>query len=214
MTRIDSHAATLSAVRAASNVAASPSERAGLSHLIRLFLTRGVLAVVWAVAFATVSDSLTTGAGVLLVAYPVIDVVASLVDARGGRGPTARKLLHRGAGVSALAALGLAIAATGSVADVLHVFGAWAFLSGLAQIVVALRRRAQLGIQWPMLIAGGLSTLAGIFYNVAAAGDDPELGPLVAYAAAGGTFFVLQAAILAWRHRRATVSGAAAADHR
>ncbi len=36
---------------------------------VRLSLTRGVVATVWAVVFATVSDSLTTGVGALLVLY-------------------------------------------------------------------------------------------------------------------------------------------------
>ena len=54
--------------------------------------------------------------------YPLIDLVASLVDARNQRG-SARRLLLAGAAVSALAATALAIAATGGVADVLAVFG-------------------------------------------------------------------------------------------
>jgi hypothetical protein len=37
---------------------------------LRLFLIRGFVAIAWAVAFATASDSLTTGAKVLLVLYP------------------------------------------------------------------------------------------------------------------------------------------------
>lgn len=35
---------------------------------MRLFLTRGVVAIAWAAVFAAVSDSLTVGVGVLLVA--------------------------------------------------------------------------------------------------------------------------------------------------
>jgi hypothetical protein len=47
---------------------------------MRVFLIRGLVAIAWAVVFAAVSDSLTTGvtvgAGVLLVLYPLIDAVA------------------------------------------------------------------------------------------------------------------------------------------
>ena len=85
------------------------------------------------------------------------------------------------------------MAATGSVGDVLAVFGVWAAISGAAQLVVALRRRALLGSQWPLLLAGGVSVIAGVVYLMAAAGDDPELTPLVLYTAAGGTYFVVQA---------------------
>jgi uncharacterized membrane protein HdeD (DUF308 family) len=170
---------------------------------MQLFLTRGIVALLWAIVFATASDSLTTAVGVLLVLYPAIDVVASLLDARTQpRGP-ARSLLLGNAAVSALAGVALALAATGEIADVLTVFGAWATVTGLAQVVVARRRRAQLGAQWPMLLAGGLSTLAGIFYIGTAAWGEPTLDPLAIYAAGGGAWFVLQAALLAWRRHGA-----------
>jgi uncharacterized membrane protein HdeD (DUF308 family) len=94
------------------------------------------------------------------------------------------------------------VAATGSVADVLAVFGVWAAISGAAQLVVALRRRAQLGNQWPMLLAGGVSIIAGVAYVIAAAGDNPSLSILALYAASGGTDFVIQAGLLARRRRR------------
>jgi hypothetical protein len=99
--------------------------------------------------------------------YPLIDVVASLLDARSQHG-SARELLLGDAAVIAVAAVALGVAATGSVADVLAVFGVWAAISGAAQLVVALRRRAQLGNQWPMLLAGGVSMIAGVAYIIAA----------------------------------------------
>ena len=172
---------------------------------MQLFLIRGLVAIAWAAVFVAVSDSLTTGvtvaAGILVVIYPLIDVAASLIDARSQRG-SARQLLLAGAAVSAVAAAALALAATGSVADVLAVFGVWAFLSGAAQIVVALRRRAQLGNQWPMLLAGVGSAGFGIAFVIASTGTDPMLNMLAIYAAGGGIDFVVQAWLLARRRRR------------
>ena len=69
---------------------------------LRLFLIRGVVAIAWAVVFAMASGSLTTGVGVLLVLYPLIDVVGSVIDARGQQG-SARQLLETNAAVSAVA---------------------------------------------------------------------------------------------------------------
>jgi hypothetical protein len=89
---------------------------------LHLFLTRGVSAIAWAAVFAVASDSLTVGAAVLLVLYPLIDVVASLNDARTQHG-SARRLLLAGAAASAVAAVALGVAATGSVSNVLAVFG-------------------------------------------------------------------------------------------
>jgi uncharacterized membrane protein HdeD (DUF308 family) len=172
---------------------------------LHLFLTRGLVAIAWAAVFAAVSDSLTTGvtvgAGVLLVLYPLIDMVASLIDARSQRG-SARQLLLAGAAASGVAAVALGVAATGSVADVLAVFGVWAGISGAAQLVVALRRRAQFGNQWPLLLAGGVSVFAGVAYVIASAGANPMLDMLALYAATGGIDFVAQAGLLARRRRR------------
>jgi uncharacterized membrane protein HdeD (DUF308 family) len=172
----------------------------------RLFLTRGLVAIAWAAVFAVASDSLTTGvtvgAGVLLVVYPLIDVAASLIDARSQHG-SARTLLLTGAAASAVAAVALGVAATGTVADVLAVFGVWAGISGAAQLVVAVRRRAQLGWQLPLLLAGGVSVIACFVYLSAAAGEDPMLNLLVLYAATGGVEFVVQAWLLTRRRRLA-----------
>jgi uncharacterized membrane protein HdeD (DUF308 family) len=182
------------------------------ARTLKLFLTRGLVAIAWAAAFAAVSDSLTTavtvGAGILLVLYPLIDVAASLVDAQSQHG-SARQLLLAGAATSAVAAVALGVAATGTVADVLAVFGVWAAISGAAQLVVALRRRAQLGWQWPLLLAGGVSIIAGIVCLIAAAGADPMLDLLVLYAATGGVEFVVQAGLLARRRRLANPAASA-----
>jgi uncharacterized membrane protein HdeD (DUF308 family) len=135
------------------------------------------------------------------VIYPLIDVAASLIDARSQRG-FARWLLLAGAAVSTVAAAALAVAATRSVADVLAVFGVWAFLSGVAQFVVALRLHAQFGNQWPMLLAGVGSVSFGITYLIASTGTDPLLTRLAIYAAGGGIDFVVQAWLLARRRHR------------
>ena len=172
---------------------------------MHLFLTRGLLAIAWSAVFAAPSGSLTTavtvGAGVLLVLYPLIDVGGSLIDARSQHG-SARQLLLADAAVSTVAAAALGVAATGSVANVFAVFGVWALISGAAQLVVALRRRAQLGNQWPMLLAGGVSTIAGVAYIIVSGANHPSLMPLVIYTATGGVEFVVQAWLLARRRRR------------
>ena len=172
---------------------------------MQLFLIRGLVAIAWAAVFAAVSDSLTSGvtvaAGILVAIYPLIDVAASLIDARSEHG-SARRVLLAGAVTSAIAAAALAVASTGSVADVLAVFGVWAFLSGAAQFVVALRRRAQFGTQWPLLLAGVGSVSFGIAYVIASTGADPMLSMLAIYAAGGGIDFVVQAWLLARRRRR------------
>jgi uncharacterized membrane protein HdeD (DUF308 family) len=164
----------------------------------RLFLIRGLLAIAWAVVFAMTADDLTTGVGVLLVLYPVIDAIASGIDARGQQG-SARQLLELNALVSVVAAVALGIAAAGDKGDVLAVFGVWALLTGVAQIVVAIRRRMILGRQWPLLLAGGGSTFFGVAFLVMSGATDPNLEMIALYAAGGGIEFVIQAWLLARR---------------
>jgi uncharacterized membrane protein HdeD (DUF308 family) len=176
-----------------------------MSPLFRIYLIRGLVAIAWSVGFSAVSGSLTALSVVLLIVYPLVDVVASLLDARENPGTPARMLQIFNTVLSALAALALGLAALGGVGAVLFAFGVWAIVSGIAQFSVAIRRRGtELGRQWPMLIAGALSVIAGATYLPAALGDAPALTMLVVYTAAGGIFFVLQAASLAWLRRRHT----------
>ncbi|XVU28912.1 hypothetical protein ACQPZJ_18185 [Actinoplanes sp. CA-054009] len=173
-----------------------------MSPLFRIYLIRGLIAIAWSIAFATVQHDLTAVSVALLVLYPVIDVVASLADVREGRGTPARKLQIFNTSLSAATAVGLGLAAISGIGAVLFVFGLWAIVAGAAQVVVALSRRRVLGWQWPSLLAGSFSVIAGATYLPVAVGDEPTLNMLVLYTAAGGTFFVLQSLLLAWRQRR------------
>jgi uncharacterized membrane protein HdeD (DUF308 family) len=174
---------------------------------MQVFIVRGLVAIVWAAVFASAADSLTLGIGILVVLYPLIDVVASLVDARSQHGPARRTLLID-AGTSTVAAVALAIAATGSVANVLAVFGVWALLAGAAQLVTALRRRAQYGSQWPMRLAGAGSVIFGVAFILASTASAPTLGMIAVYAATGGLDFIIQAALLARRRHHTAVAAA------
>lgn len=171
--------------------------------LLRLYLGRGVLALAWALAFAGAHEEVDAAAITLLVAYPLIDAVSSLLDHRATpNGPERRVIAFNGV-LSTLAAVALGIAGAGGVAPVLHVFGAWATVSGAAQLIVGLRRRGpDLGKQWPTLISGGLSFLVGITYNIQATGGNLSLDVLSLYATGGGVWFILQALLLGWKSRR------------
>ncbi len=157
----------------------------------------------WALAFAGAHEDLDAPAITLLVVYPLIDAVSSLIDYRSTLdGPERRVAAFNGV-LSTLAAFAIGLAGTDGVTAVLHVFGAWAVVSGAAQLSVGLRRRGpELGKQWPTLISGGLSFLVGFAYNIQAAGDHPSLDVLSVYATGGGVWFVLQALLLGWKSRR------------
>lgn len=173
------------------------------SSLLKLYLIRGVLAVAWALVFAGAHKHLDAVAITLLVAYPLIDAVSSAIDHRATpTGPERRIIAFNGV-LSTLAAIALCLAGAGGEAATLHVFGAWALISGAAQVLVGWRRRGpEFGKQWPTLISGGLSFLVGITYNIQAAGENPSLDVLSVYATGGGVWFILQALLLAWKSRQ------------
>lgn len=173
------------------------------SALLRLYLIRGLLAVAWAVIFAGAHATLDVVAIALLVVYPLIDAVSSLIDYRANLNGSERRVTAFNGMLSTLAAIAMGVAGGSGVAAALAVFGAWAIVSGVAQLTVGVRRRGpELGKQWPMLIAGGLSFLVGISYVIRAAGEQPSLDVLSVYATGGGVFFIVQAALLAWRARQ------------
>src|SRR4051812_5413412 len=95
---------------------------------LHIFLTRGLIAIAWSAVFAATSYSLTTGvsvaAGILFVIYPLTDVAGTLLDARTQHATGRRVLL----GNAARSAVALGVAATGTIANVLTVFGVWAFV--------------------------------------------------------------------------------------
>jgi uncharacterized membrane protein HdeD (DUF308 family) len=128
----------------------------------------------------------------LLALYPAFDVAAAVVDARSARAAGPLKGLYANMAVSALAVVGVAVASTSGVADVLRVWGAWAIVSGLVQLLVGLARRS-MGGQWAMILSGGISVLAGASFLRGAAQDDPALTALAGYATLGGIFFLVSA---------------------
>lgn len=156
--------------------------------LRRLYLVRFGFALLWAVLLLVSASSLTPVSAVLLVLYPVFDVAAAVVDARSSR----NGVLYVNVAVSSLAAVGLAVAAASGIPAVLRVWGAWAVVAGIVQLVVGLRRRG-LGGQWAMIASGGISVFAGTGFFLSASADGTTLSNLAFYALLGGVFFLVSA---------------------
>jgi hypothetical protein len=137
----------------------------------------------------------------LLASYPAIDVVASIAGARGTADSV--RALYANAAFGVLAIAALAITAFGVDAGAtLAAFGSWAAVSGAIQLGVAVHRRAD-GRQLPMIVSGGISTIAGAFFVVASGMDDAQLAGIGGYMALGALLFGLFA------YRRPTARHAA-----
>jgi uncharacterized membrane protein HdeD (DUF308 family) len=174
-----------------------------------LYLIRAVFSVIWVIlVFATTvalvsADRPTAVAAILLVVYPLWAVVAILLERRLA-GPGSASLVSTVNVVMGLAAtVAMIIAVFATVGTALLVFGVWALLSGALQLVVALRRRRTVGAQWPMIISGGLSVLAGASFAAMSASATSGLSTVAGYSAFGAFWFVVSAVALTVRSRRA-----------
>lgn len=161
--------------------------------LRKLYLLRFAFAAVWAALLFATADTLGPLSVALLVIYPLFDVACAVVDVRSAQangGPV--RGLYVNIALSALTAVGLAVAATSGIPAVLRVWGVWAVTAGVVQLVVgAVRRR--LGGQWAMIASGAISTLAGASFFAQAGKDGSSLTNLAGYAFLGGVFFLVSA---------------------
>jgi uncharacterized membrane protein HdeD (DUF308 family) len=144
-------------------------------------------------------------AAVLLSVYPLWDVIATLLERRmAGTGPTSRvSAINVALGLAATVGMIIAVAFS-TVGTALLVFGAWALLSGAIQLLTAIRRWRTVGAQWPMIISGGLSVVAGATFAATSGSATSGLSTVAGYSAFGAFWFLVSVIALSLRTRRAT----------
>ncbi len=169
------------------------SERDTARWLSSYYFLRAGVSVGWVAAALTVGRAAPPAAAALLVAYPAWDAAANLIDARRSGGLAANPSQSLNAAVSGIVAVAVALALGWSLHAVLAVFGVWAILSGLLQLVTGLRRW-KAGAQWAMVLSGAQSTLAGGFFvKLAAGAASPGITDIAPYAAFGAFYFLVSA---------------------
>lgn len=156
------------------------------------YFTRAAVSIAWIVLVFLVGRSNPAIAAVLLVAYPAWDAVANYLDAQknGGLRPNLSQTLNLVVSVVVAVAVGFALGI--SMQAVFAVFGVWAILSGLFQLVTAVRRWKSAGAQWVMVLSGAQSALAGGFFILmAGAATPPDIAAIAGYAGFGAFYFLL-----------------------
>ncbi len=134
------------------------------------YFTRGAFSIAWIVLAVTIAKHATPFAAALLIVYPAWDAVANYLDAMKNGGLKSNLSQSLNLVVSALTTVSVAIALGISMNAVLAVFGVWAILSGLFQLITGVRRWKSYGAQWAMILSGAQSALAGTFFLKRAAG--------------------------------------------
>lgn len=158
------------------------------------YYVRAAFSVAWVGLAFTLGRSVPQAAAVMLIIYPAWDAAANYVDAgcNGGLGRNRSQALNLVA--SALTTLCVAVALTQSMNAVLAVFGVWAVLSGVFQLATGIRRWRSYGAQWPMILSGAQSALAGVFFVHTARGSaTPGISDIAPYAAFGAFYFLVSA---------------------
>ncbi|GAB7109739.1 membrane protein [Streptomyces phaeofaciens JCM 4814] len=187
---------------------ASTTATTTLSGLRVLHLIRVVFSLIWVVLVFSTSarlvsaDKPTAIAAALLVVYPLWDVIATLLERRlAGTGSTDRvSAVNLGLGLATTT--GMIVASFSTIGKALLVFGAWALLAGAVQLVVAIRRRRTVGAQWPMVISGGQSVLAGATIAATSSSATSGLSTVAGYSAFGAFWFLVSVIALSIRTRR------------
>jgi hypothetical protein len=174
--------------------------RTAAASLRDYYFLRAGVAAAWVAAAFTVGAANPVAGAVLLVLYPAWDALANLLDARSNGGYRANRSQVLNAAVSALAALGMAGGLVVGINAAIGVFGLWAVLAGLLQLITGLRRWRTYGAQWAMVLSGGQSVLAGGVFAFMASGPDPlSITSVAGYAGFGAFYFLVSALWLTFR---------------
>ncbi len=170
-----------------------PARLDALRWLQVYYFTRAGVSIAWVAAAFTVGASVPAIGAALLLAYPAWDAIANIGDAQCSGGLRANPSQALNAAISIITTIAVLFALGQSLHAVLAVFGVWAILSGLFQLVTAVRRR-KTGAQWAMILSGAQSMLAGGFFiNSAAGTGNPGIKDIAPYAAFGAFYFLVSA---------------------
>ncbi|MGV2129545.1 DUF308 domain-containing protein [Agrobacterium vitis] len=171
--------------------------------LKRYYFMRAIFSIIWVALALTVGRQSFGVAALLLVIYPAWDAFANFVDAGRNGGLASNRSQAFNFGVSSLMTVIVIVALTMSMNWVLAVFGLWAIFAGLLQLSAAVRRWKTSGGQWAMVLSGGQSAVAGIFFVLQARmPDEPSIANVAGYAGLGAFYFLLSAVWLSVRDMR------------
>lgn len=181
-------------------------DRLAASRWLRNYsFVRAAFSIAWVAAAFVLGRHTPLAAAALVIAYPAWDAIANLVDARRNGGVVANPSQSVNAAASAVTTLAVAVALGIGPHAVLAVFGVWAILSGLSQLLTGVRRW-RMGAQWAMILSGAQSALAGaIFIKQATDAAMPGIADVVPYAAFGAFYFLVSAIWLTVKQARTPV---------
>lgn len=175
------------------------------------YYLRFAVSAIWVALAFGVAKTMPPLAAVMLVAYPAWDALANYLDASRSGGLVQNKSQMLNFVVSVVTAVAVAATLPHGMHTVLQIFGVWAVLSGLFQLLTGVRRWKSYGAQWAMILSGAQSGLAGVHMLSKAAGAAPVgIADIAPYAAFGAFYFLISAVSLTVSTARRRSKAAAA----
>jgi len=116
-----------------------------------LYFVRVAFSVTWVILLSTCIRTSYCIASILFIIYPAWDVFATWLDIKANPSHTSKIPQYVNVVIGILTTIGVALALQKGVPEALMVFGVWAFIAGLIQLVLGLRRRKEMGGQWPII---------------------------------------------------------------
>jgi uncharacterized membrane protein HdeD (DUF308 family) len=159
------------------------------ASLRKLYFIRAAFSICWVILVSLFSKNSMDIASILLIIYPAWDVIGTFMDIKANPDNSSNTTQYTNVAISAITTV--AVALQKGVPEALMVFGAWAILTGLIQLVMGLRRRKLLGGQWPMIISGGQSMIGGASFIILAHAPTMGIASLAGYAAFGAFYYLL-----------------------
>jgi uncharacterized membrane protein HdeD (DUF308 family) len=176
-----------------SNLSISSQAVATAISLRKLYFTRAGFSILWVILVSVLAKTNTSIAMVLFIIYPAWDIIATYFDIQANPANSNKIPQYVNIGISTLTTIAVVFALQQGIPQALIVFGAWAILTGLIQLILGLKRRKELGGQWPMIISGAQSMLAGGAFIAMAHKPNQGITTLAGYAAFGAFYFLLAA---------------------
>lgn len=175
-------------------------------HKLRnLYFLRFTFALIWVgIMFATAAQAVEPNVllTVLLVLYPAFDAGAMLWQLRADPDQHRSKISEWvGVVVSVVIAIALGITSSVSVSAALAVWGLWAIVAGIAQLITTIRNR-HTGGQVAQMLSGGISVFAGGGFLWQGLQGSGTLTGAAGYAGLGALFFLISAIRLSFKLRR------------
>ncbi|MGF7039009.1 hypothetical protein [Mucilaginibacter lappiensis] len=158
-----------------------------------LYFTRVGFSVVWVIALVTSLKSNPSLANALFIIYPLWDAVATWFDIKANPPEASKTPQYVNLAIGIVTTIAIALALQSGVPTAMMVIGAWAAITGIIQLILGLKRRKIFGGQWPMILSGGQSVLAGGVFIAMAHDPNHGISSLAGYSLFGAFYFLLAA---------------------